>query len=163
MTGLPANTTKTIQSSHLQCSSQGDVCQFPVNVSGVLHWKCIDKEGVKVCNTQDPQSPDEIQTFDNLDTFTACEKCDSAGCIKAATGYSGFALKNKNNKHVYTEVESSDDCQQICQSAEGCNFFNFQNKQCSLKYGVGKKCVNCPSISFGPKYCPGIYISLLTV
>ena len=104
ITGLPTNKTKSIQSSHLQCSSQEDVCQFPVNVRGVLHWKCQDRKGVKVCNTQNLQSADEIQTFDNLDTFRACQKCDSGGCIKYGTGYAGFALNNKDNKNVYIYV-----------------------------------------------------------
>ena len=132
-------------------------------MSGVLHWKCIDKKGVKVCNTENPQEPNDIQTFDNLDTFKACEKCDSAArCIKSETGYSGFALKNKNKKNEYMDVKTADDCQLICQSAKGCNFFNFDNKQCRLKYGVGKKCDDCPQYFFGPKYCPGKYISFVT-
>ena len=142
----------------VQTGFGGKVCQFPVKVDGVLHWNCLDnKEGVKVCNTQDPESADKIQTFDNLDKFGACEKCTR--CIEFGTGYSGFALNNNNNTNAYEYVETSDDCQQICQSAEGCNFFNYDNRQCRLKYGVGKKCDTCDNHYFGPKYCPGKYIS----
>ena len=132
ITGLVASdapriSPQTIESSPLQCSSQGDVCQFPVRVAGIVYWTCLDRKGVKVCNTQDPQSANEIQTFDNLDTFRACEKCDSTGCFKSDTGYSGFALKKQHHANIYEDVESAEDCQQICQAAEGCNFFNFEN------------------------------------
>ena len=73
----------------------------------------------------------------------------------------GFKLKNKNNKNIYKDVTSKKDCQQICQVAKGCNFFNFDlsAKTCHLKYGVGKKnewlSKDTQSIWFGPAYCPG--------
>ena len=155
ITGLPANTTKAIQSSHLQCSSQGDVCQFPVNVSGVLHWKCQDRNGVKVCNTKPPQSGSDIQIFNNTDSFEPCEKCNPE-CIRSQH-YGGFPLKNSNEKNDYKEIESESDCQQLCQATDGCNFFNYDSfdKACWLKYGIGKRKLVSSATSFGPKFCPG--------
>ena len=153
-------TYQNIQSSPLQCSRQGDICQFPVKVAGVLHWNCLDRRGVRVCNTRDPQGVDNIQSFDNLDSFLLCEKCRFE-CINSGTGYNSFKLKNKNNKNIYKDVTSKKDCQQICQVAKGCNFFNFDlsAKTCHLKYGVGKKnewlSKDTQSIWFGPAYCPG--------
>ena len=124
------------------------MCQFPVKVSGVLHWQCQDRKGVKVCNTND-----DIQIFNNTESFKPCGKC-KPDCIRTQQIYSGFPLNNKNNRNRYEKVESADDCQKICQATKGCNFFNFGQNQCWLKYGIGKKDAK-NGFFFGPKFCPG--------
>jgi len=150
----------------LRCSSRtGKVCQFPVKVGGKVHWDCVDRDGIPVCNTREESF---LQTFPDLSSFDQCGACSKCGSNNAV--YEGFLLTEKDESDaIFKDVDSKEECRILCHLAEGCSFFNFVGKfkQCSLKYGVGKKKIEEEEKAerfsgssadvetyFGPKFCP---------
>ena len=54
--------------------------------------------------------------------------------------YAGHPLNNKNGgKNLFKQLTLSE-CQELCQITENCFYFNHVDDECSLKYGMGKKC-----------------------
>ena len=101
-----------------------------------------------------------IQTFQDTTDFHECGEC-SPKVHSGSFHFIGFPLLNHGDINLYKEVETKDDCQVLCNLANGCNFFNYNSdpiseyKGCYLKFGVGKK-LNHPDIYFGEKKKRGI-------
>ena len=147
--------------SPLRCSTDDrrKVCQFPFILNGVVHWDCVEataEDGwtrrAQVCNVK-PSG--RIQQFGDLREFQECGECSSS-VQDGSVQFEGFGLANHRGTNHYSRVESIEECQQLCDLANGCNFFNYDRAQrkCSLKYGVGAK-VPANSIYFGSKTVQG--------
>ena len=132
--------------SPLKCSKDDNrkVCQFPFVLNNEVKWDCVDsrvEDGwtrqTKVCNVR---LSGTIQQFQDLNGFKECGEC-SAYVQSGSVHFKGFGLANHGGKNSYARVDSKEDCQALCDLAEGCNFFNFEQNQrkCHLKYGVGEK------------------------
>ena len=144
--------------SPLRCStddrSRTKVCQFPFKFNGVIKWDCVEagtKDGwsrrAQVCNVKESKN---IQEFDNLRGFHECGRCSSS--IKNGQSYfEGFPLANSGDSNTYSRIGSKEECQTLCDLAQGCNFFIFNNDQrCFLKFGIGQK-IRTPGIYFGTR------------
>ena len=66
---------------------------------------------------------------------------------------------------VLEGVKNWEECQKLCQLADGCNFFNYggeaskEAQHCYLKYGLGRKKIGVKNRRvFGPKHCPGFFV-----
>ena len=66
---------------------------------------------------------------------------------------------------VLEGVKNWEECQKLCQLADGCNFFNYGGEasetaqDCYLKYGLGRKKMGVKNRRvFGPKHCPGFFV-----
>ena len=129
--------------SPLKCSeSDGHICQFPFILKGVVHWDCVqgrEEKGwtrlEKVCNVKESST---IQEFGNERSFHKCTECPSSAL---SDHYLGFNLTNPGGSSRYGALDSREDCQSLCNLANGCNFFTFEEDlgDCYLKYGVGEK------------------------
>jgi len=129
--------------SPLKCSeSDGHICQFPFILKGVVHWDCVqgrEEKGwtrsEKVCNVKESST---IQEFGNERFFHECTECPSSAL---SDNYLGFNLTNPGGSSRYGTLDSREDCQSLCNLANGCNFFTFEEDlgDCYLKYGVGEK------------------------
>ena len=70
--------------------------------------------------------------------------------------YQGFPLTNYGGKNVYSQV-TVNECQYLCEITTLCRYFNYLDKYCNLKFGVGKKVYKYGG-SFGYKYSSGKYV-----
>ena len=147
-------------SSTLRCSnSSGRLCQFPVVVGGRSAWACLEGREGPVCSVE---ASDTITTFTSTESFQPCGECGWRGgsaCIQQGLQLGGFTLRNHRDAGDYWGLTVKEECQQLCQLAQGCNFFNFviypTRTKCSLKYGVGKAVSADGNHYFGPRVCPG--------
>ena len=106
-----------------------------------MKWDCVEvgaenswNETAQVCNVKEFK---EIQEFEDLSEFKECGEC-SPSVKDGSFHFERFQLANHGN---YSRVDSKEDCQTLCDLAEGCNFFVYEQThvKCFLKYGVGKK------------------------
>ena len=113
------------------CSTSGEVCRFPFQLHGQMHWKCVERDRTPVCNIKDSGS---LESFNSTATFQPCTVCTE--CPQEGIGYSGFPLSNTAGNRVYRGVTSSEDCQALCRLVTGCNYFLYTkgDKWCGLKY-----------------------------
>ena len=148
------------RSSTLRCSSSsGVLCQFPVVVEGRSTWACLEGREGPVCSIE---ASDTITSFNSTESFQPCGECRWRGerpCIRQGIQFGGFHLLNHRGASNYWGLEGKEECQQLCQLAQGCNFFNFaihpRRSRCTLKYGVGKAVRAEGDQYFGPRVCPG--------
>ena len=73
---------------------------------------------------------------------------DITDCFEYQIEYSGQHLGNPINNFN----GEATDCQQLCESTNGCNYFVWRNKECALKREQGNKNGNSAAIS-GPAKC----------
>ena len=108
----------------------------------MVHWDCIQGREEKgwtrseqVCNVEESSA---IQEFGNERRFHECTECPPS---TLSHHYVGFNLTNPGGSSRYRELDSREDCQTLCDLANGCNFFTFEEElgDCYLKYGVGEK------------------------
>ena len=80
-----------------------------------------------------------IQEFGNERFFHECTECPSSTTV--SHHYLGFNLTNHGGSSRYGALDDREDCQRLCDLADGCNFFTFDKESgdCYLKYGVGEK------------------------
>ena len=81
-----------------------------------------------------------IQEFGNERFFHECSECPSSSTT-VSHHYLGFNLTNHGGSSRYGALDDREDCQRLCDLANGCNFFTFDKESgdCYLKYGVGEK------------------------
>ena len=124
-----------------------------------MKWDCVEVGAdngwngtAQVCNVREFK---EIQEFEDLSEFQECGEC-SPSVEDGSFHFEGFRLTNHGNNNNYSKVDSKEDCQTLCDLAEGCNFFDYEqtHKKCFLKYGVGEK-VNRVETYFGFRSNPG--------
>ena len=129
------------------------VCQFPFKLNGVIKWDCVEagaKDGwiqkTQVCNVKEST---EVQEFDSVKEFHECGSCSSS-VTSGQFHFEGFPLANEGGSNTYSRIDSKEECQELCDLVQGCNFFVYKNNEqkCFLKFGVGKK-VWVPVIYFG--------------
>ena len=122
-------------------ADSGKVCQFPFIINGKVKWDCVEVGAenswngtAQACNVKEFK---EIQEFEDLSEFQECGEC-SPSVKDGSFHFERFRLANHGN---YSRVDSKEDCQTLCDLAEGCNFFVYEQThvKCFLKYGVGKK------------------------
>ena len=145
--------------SPLKCSKDDNrkVCQFPFELNGEVKWDCIEAtpddgwtRKTKVCNVW---SSGKIQKFRDLSGFEECGECSSS-VRDGSVQFQGFGLTNLGGTNLYSRVDSKEECQRLCDLAEGCNFFNYELANCYLKYGVGVQ-ASGHGRSFGSKTVQG--------
>jgi hypothetical protein len=134
-----------------KCSAtSGDVCRFPFRLDGQIHWDCVERARTPVCNVKEDSR--SLQSFNSTETFQPCAAC--AACGQPGTDYRGFYLYSTAGNNDYAGLTSSEECQELCQLAPGCNYFTYGKvqKRCWLNYGLGQKVAQADYF-FGPKYC----------
>ena len=157
-TGNPTTSATNARRLTSTAASNNNFCKFPFQVKGITYWDCIpDDEGRgKVCNVE--QKGREMMKFNNTSTFQLCGKCKDSCTSKSNHSYAGFNLTNKAGPSKYRKVTSWEDCQQLCQFVDKCNFFNYHTteEECELMYGVGEETQG--EVVFGQKFCPGKHL-----
>ena len=108
----------------------------------MVHWDCVqgrEEQGwtrsEQVCNVEESSA---IQEFGSERHFHECTECPPS---TLSHHYVGFNLTNPGGSSRYRKLDSRKDCQALCDLANGCNFFTFEEElgDCYLKYGVGEK------------------------
>ena len=66
------------------------------------------------------------------------------------------------SKATITKINSSNDCQTLCQNEASCNHFDFDNNRnyCYLRQKKGSKPTPTPGYTNGPKNCPSFALGL---